>query len=383
MRARKWVWWAMAAVLCGLALVAGVAARSEPVDRALQIRAPEIVGGVKWINSKPLTLVELRGKVVLIDFWEYTCLNCIRTFPYLKQWHEKYADKGLVIIGVHTPEFAFAGETENVEQAVKRFGMKHPVVLDTNYIIWHSYANRYWPAKFMVDKDGYVRYFHFGEGAYGATETQIQALLREANPEVELPDIGDVLREEDKPGAVCYPTTRETYAGYQRGGPAGTFGNPNGYQPGRAVGYRDPGNHEDGRIYLEGRWRAEREAVISARDRDEPRDYLALKYHAIGVNAVLRPEDDAPSPIRVWLEQDGKPLRREDAGEDVQFDDEGRSYMDVAAPRMYHIIQNEKFGQHELRLATGAAGLGIYAFTFVSCAIPKDVPGLAIPALPQ
>ena len=148
--------------------------------------APELAGTQAWINSAPLKIQGLRGKVVLIDFWTYTCINCIRTFPYLKLWHSKYADDGLVIIGVHAPEFQFEHELENVQQAVTNHGISWPVVQDNDFETWRAYQNHYWPTKYLIDKDGIMRYSHVGEGAYAETESQIRALLEEAGADLSL-----------------------------------------------------------------------------------------------------------------------------------------------------------------------------------------------------
>ena len=150
-----------------------------------ELLAPELTQVFSWINSEPLTLEGLRGDVVLIDFWTYTCINCIRTLPYLKDWHDKYADLGLTIIGVHTPEFDFEKKKENVIDAVAEYGLKYPVVQDNDFGTWRAFENRYWPAKYLIDKDGYIRYTHFGEGAYQETEEKIRELLMETSSGVE------------------------------------------------------------------------------------------------------------------------------------------------------------------------------------------------------
>ena len=141
--------------------------------------APEFQGISNWINSEPLTMEGLRGKVVLIDFWTLACHNCIETMPYLKDWHEKYTEQGLVIMGVHTPEFDFEHETKNVVNSTIRYGLEYPVAQDNDFATWDSYSNRYWPAEYLIDKDGIVPYRHFGEGAYEETENQIRGLLGE------------------------------------------------------------------------------------------------------------------------------------------------------------------------------------------------------------
>lgn len=140
-------------------------------------KAPEFTGIEKWLNSEPLTVAGQRGKVVLIDFWTYTCINCIRTLPHVRQWHEKYRDKGLVVVGVHTPEFAFEKSTGNVQAAIKRFGIGYPVAQDNAYATWNAWRNQYWPAIYLIDAEGNVVYKHFGEGNYAETEAAIQKAL--------------------------------------------------------------------------------------------------------------------------------------------------------------------------------------------------------------
>lgn len=139
--------------------------------------APEFTGIEKWLNSEPLTMESLRGKVVLVDFWTYTCINCIRTLPYVTSWYQKYKDQGLVVVGVHTPEFPFERSTPNVEKALQRFGITYPVAQDNRYATWTAYRNQYWPAAYLIDKQGKVVYSHFGEGRYKETEAEIQRLL--------------------------------------------------------------------------------------------------------------------------------------------------------------------------------------------------------------
>jgi thiol-disulfide isomerase/thioredoxin len=163
-----------AALLAAPYLHAGAAPLERPVA------APEFTGIDRWLNSAPLSMQGLRGKVVLVDFWTYTCINCIRTLPHVKSWHEKYKDKGLVVVGVHTPEYPFERSTANVQAAIKRFGIAYPVAQDNRYATWQAYGNQYWPAVYLVDRRGRIVYTHFGEGAYAETEARIRALLDEA-----------------------------------------------------------------------------------------------------------------------------------------------------------------------------------------------------------
>ncbi|HYL96549.1 MAG TPA: redoxin domain-containing protein, partial [Terriglobales bacterium] len=227
-----------------------------------QVRAPEI--GRVWLNSPPLSLRQLRGRVVLIDFWDYTCVNCLRTLPYIQAWHERYRDKGLTVIGVHTPEFTFAQYESNVERAVRDLGLTYPVVIDSNYELWKAFANRYWPTKYLLDGEGYLRYAHFGEGAYGDTEQAMQELLREINPRLELPPIMEPVRETDRPGAVCFQPSPELYLGHRRG----RIGNNNGFREDEIADYSLPGKLEEGQFYAQGRWASTAEYFESAAEGD-------------------------------------------------------------------------------------------------------------------
>lgn len=170
------MWKTIVTALClclaatGCAQSAGQPARPEP--------APEFVGAGKWLNSPPLTIAGLKGKVVLVEFWTFECINCLHVMPHVIDWHRKYRDQGLVVVGVHTPEFAEEADATNVAAAVQRFGIEYPVVQDNDYRTWNAYANRFWPAIYLIDRDGAIVYRHYGEGAYDATEDRIRALLK-------------------------------------------------------------------------------------------------------------------------------------------------------------------------------------------------------------
>jgi thiol-disulfide isomerase/thioredoxin len=329
-----------------------------------RIHAPDFPADVTWLQGGPLSLRELRGKPVLIDFWDYTCLNCIRTLPYLKEWHWRYGGTGLTIVGVHAPEFSFAHNVENVRRAIAAQGLEYPIVLDNNRAIWEAYANRYWPAKYLIDGEGYLRYYHFGEGAYGETEKAIQKLLRETAPEAVLPGLMEPVRDEDAPGAVCYRVTPELYLGYQRG----RIGNTSAIAPDTPTVYSDLDKHAEGFFYLEGDWMLTGEA--SARPvgaKGESR--LHVRYMAKEVNLVMHP------PLvdrqgRVELLQDAAPLAAEDAGEDVSIDD-GKAVVRVNEPRMYRLVNNCSIDTHDLTLVTRTDGIMLYAFTFTGCLVPE------------
>jgi thiol-disulfide isomerase/thioredoxin len=318
------------------------------------IFAPEPVGG-EWLQGGPVSLSALRGKgVALIDFWDYTCINCIRTLPYVVQWHRRYAQDGLVIIGVHAPEFNFARQGEFVAQAVKDFQIEYPVVLDNNYVIWRAYSNRFWPAKYLVDSAGRIRYYHYGEGGYRETEALIQSLLAEINPGLRLPQPMDPVRDTDRPGAVCHRVTPELYLGHQRG----QFGNPQGVESGYPQDYRDPGVRMEGMVYLNGRWTVGDESAEAA----APNASIAIRYTAKEVNLVMAPSSQGPVRVEMSLESDQK------SGQDARAED-GHLVVAVDRPRMYNLVANDEVRSGGLKLTATGAGLNAYAFTFTSCTL--------------
>src|SRR3989338_3088212 len=204
-------------------------------------KAPNFAGIEKWINSMPLTMDRLNGKVVLVDFWTYTCINCIRTIPYLNEWDKKYRNDGLVIVGVHTPEFEFEKKYENVLKAVSEYQIKYPVAQDNNYATWSAYQNRYWPHKYLIDMDGYIRYDHIGEGNYDETEKMIQVLLKERMERIKRIEYNkpDISQPQNTINVDFYNiNTPEIYFGYKFS--RGNFGNPEGIKPNQIVDYKFP-----------------------------------------------------------------------------------------------------------------------------------------------
>lgn len=323
-------------------------------------------GASAWLNAEALTPASLKGKIVLVDFWEYTCVNCLRTLPYEKAWYERYKRYGFEIIGVHTPEFAFGAEQANVAAALQRLGITWPVALDNDRAIWNRYHNDAWPHAFLFDAHGQLVAEHVGEGDYEQTETTIARLVHAARPGVTLPPPMALLPQDSytKPGAVCYPQTPETYA-------QAPLGNGEGHRSDEVVAYHDPvRGHRDGVLYLEGAWFNARQAMVHAREDASAHDHIALRYHAMQVVAVLKPESD--KPITVYIRQDGAALRPADAGSDVHYDAQGRSYVVVDAARAYDLVMNRHFGHHDLELAPREYGLGVYSFAFESCQVGVD-----------
>ena len=335
--------------------------------------APEFAGTQEWINSQPLLMQELRGKVVLIDFWTYSCINCIRTLPFLQTWHERYADQGLVIVGVHTPEFEFEKVYDNVVQATKDMGVAWPVVQDNGRSVWDSYNNRFWPAKYLIDKDGVIRYRHFGEGRYAETEQEIRRLLEDvgaASEALAMPLPEDQQRATN-PSDGESKRTPELFAGWN-------FVTSH-FQSGRGlyVGQVDPYDHNrdevveleipreihPDRIYFKGSWYIGPESVRHARETDDYSDSVVLAYSARSVNAVLTSESGEPYKVRVKVQ--GQYLTEENKGDDIIIGEDGESYLMVAAPRAYKIIEHTEWMQHQvLELFSMSDDFGLFSFTF-------------------
>jgi len=349
-------------VLLGVALMVFALWRGGYCDELTPRTAAPDFHGERWFNSPPLGLAQLHGKIVLVDFWEYTCINCIRTFPYLRRWNELYSPAGLVIIGVHTPEFAFAKNPANVANAIKRFGFSFPVVLDNNETIWSAFHNAAWPADFLIDKDGRIAYMHNGEGDYGDTELEIRKLLKEAKPSLDFSSARFALPADanaDMDAAVCRRATPETYLGFARGE---NFANPGGEDQTQEVHYIPPPMVPTDNFALDGDWKAGDEFVRHMRSSAQPKDAVQLHYQAKAVYLVAGSDDGTPKALYVM--QDGKLLPPNSWGVDVKADTQRAPYIALGSKRMYYVVNNPEFGEHHLALLTGSPGVSLYSFTF-------------------
>ena len=332
--------------------------------------APEFSGITQWLSSGPLTMEGLRGQVVLIDFWTYTCINCIRTLPYLIEWNEKYADKGLTIVGVHAPEFEFEKVTENVIEASAELGVVWPVAQDNDFRTWRSYNNRFWPAKYLIDANGLVRYRHFGEGAYDETEEQIRNLLTEAGVDVAgvaaNPDTGPAFDPRAQGTSRADQQTREIYGGWSRNASGFYIADVRYHEGGAGATqvYRDPGGHVNQFIYLNGQWTSDLEAIEHARETEDYEDYIALKFFARSVNAVVNIEEGV-EPFEVQVTLADAPLKENEAGADIVIEAD-RSYFTVDEPRLYEVVSLPEFGEGELKFASKSADFALFALTFGS-----------------
>ena len=307
-------------------------------------KAPELVGTQEWINSEPLTIENLRGKVILVDFWTYSCINCIRTLPYLKSWHEKYGNNGLVIIGVHTPEFEFEKDYGNVKNAVEKYKIKYAVVQDNNYATWNAYNNHYWPRKYVVDKDGNIRYDHIGEGAYEETEKVIIDLLKEIKP-----DVSNVTINISSDVNFSEIGTPELYFGYKFS--RTSLGNEEGFSPGDVVDYKHAEINRPNTIYLSGSWKNEADKMIAVGNSS-----IFLLYKAKNVNIVA----GGDSSIDVFL--DDNYLQKNSYGTDAKAENE-KSIVRIDSHRLYNIVSTPDYEIHVLQI-NASNGFEIYTFTF-------------------
>ncbi len=359
----------------------------EPTEaERLQMRADEIradatvtdlVGLNGWLNGAEtsIALEIAKGNVVLIDFWTYTCINCVRTLPFLTEWDRKYRDHGLVIIGVHTPEFEFEERIENVEVAIAEHGIEYLVAIDNDYRTWRAFENRWWPRKFLIGPtdDGTamgVRYDHIGEGHYEESEHAIRNALEAVGKDLsDIPFGVDVPAPRRQTGVPRQ--TRELYAGWSRNnGSGGPYAGQDAYfLAGTDVDtlYHDVDlqDREHHFFYLEGLWRTDRQSIIHARETDDLEDYMALLVRGRTANVVLTVAENG-SPFNVYVELDGRWLFPNEAGAHVQWDDEGRSFIRVTENDLYRLLNLPDWSEHELKLRSNSDQFRIWAFTFGS-----------------
>ncbi|MGY2261738.1 cytochrome c biogenesis protein DipZ [Pseudomonas sp. SDO55104_S430] len=326
-----------------------VSASTLPVEGKL----PPLDGAVQWLNSPPLDAQALKGKVVLVDFWTYSCINCLRSLPYVKAWAEKYRDQGLVVIGVHAPEFAFERNVDNVTKAMKDLGISYPVAIDNEFKIWRAFNNEYWPAHYFADAQGRIRYHHFGEGEYDESERVIQQLLREAGAS----KVSDGLINAKADGVQMAPDNNEvqspeTYVGYQR---AEHFVPDTSLVPDKVSSYQTPAQLALNDWSLDGQWKVGPEhATASA-----PASRIVYRFHARDLHLVLGPGADG-KPVRFKVLIDGK-APESDHGMDVAPDGSGT----VTEQRLYQLVrQNGGVQDRTFSIEFLDPGASAYAFTF-------------------
>lgn len=313
---------------------------------------PPLDGAVQWINSPPLSAADLRGKVVLVDFWTYSCINCLRSLPYVNAWAEKYKDQGLVVIGVHAPEFAFEKDINNVAKAVKDLNIGYPVAIDNNYAIWRGFNNRYWPAHYFIDAKGRIRGHHFGEGNYDESEKMIQQLLAEANNK----PVSTSLVTSTATGVGLAASMRdiqspETYIGYSR---AENFVSEGGQVPDQSHRYTAPTALQINQWALGGNWKVGEESAVQLSDQGR----LSYRFHARDLHLVMGSSTAKPIHFRVTL--NGKAPGKNHG---VDTDENGMGI--VTGQRLYQLIrQTQPIVDQTFDIEFFEPNVEIFAFTF-------------------
>ena len=328
-------------------------APAPAADLPVEGRLPPLDGATAWLNSAPLTPEALRGKVVLVNFWTYSCINCLRTLPYLKTWAERYRNDGLVVIGVHTPEFGFEHDTGNVKRALANLNIRYPVAVDSDYRIWNAFGNQYWPAFYLVDAQGRVRYHHFGEGDYTQAEQAIQQLLADngrATPTAtpQAPQASGALAPAD-PRDIG---SGETYVGYRE---AQGNANPERVQGDAAAAYTVPRQLGLNQWAFGGQWNVGAESAVAG----APQANIAYRFHARDLHLVLAPDADG-KPVRFRISIDGAPPGAAH-GADVAADGTGVA----TGARLYQLVrQSGHIEDHTFEIRFLDPGAHVYSFTF-------------------
>jgi thiol-disulfide isomerase/thioredoxin len=331
----------------------GISHHAGPAPLVDEGPLPGFEGATGWLNSAPLTAAGLAGKVVLVDFWTYTCINWLRTLPYVRAWAEAYEDRGLVVVGVHTPEFPFERDVENVREAARSLKVGYPIALDGDYAVWQAFDNRYWPAVYIADREGRIRHHQFGEGGYEACERVIQQLLREDAGERgggELVSVTAAGLEAQADWASL--ESPETYLGYRQ---AERFASPGGAAHDEPRTYAAPESLRLNHWALVGDWTIEARASVL----DRADGGIAFRFHARDVNLVLRRRARAtPAPFRVLV--DGEP-----PGDAHGADVDEQGHGTLLEPRLYQLVREPgPIADRTFEITFLAASVEAYVFTF-------------------
>jgi len=341
--------WKALASLCVASAAIAMAVKPTPA-RSGDITMPA-AAATEWLNSAPLTAADLRGKVVVIQFWTYTCINWRRTLPYIRAWDAKYRAQGLVVIGVHTPEFDFEKNVDNVRSALGEMHIDYPVAIDNEHAIWNAFHNVFWPALYLIDAKGHIRYQQFGEGEYARTERQIQKLLAESgvHPSNNLAVVAPLGAE--IPADLKNLRSPESYVGYEM---AERFASKGGAVPNRQHEYVAPKHLSLNEWALSGSWAIRREAAVL----DAANGKIVFRFHARDLNLIMAPVSEAPVRFRVLI--DGH-----STGSSSGADIDEQGYGTVSGARMYQLIrQSEKIADREFVIEFLSSGVSVYDFTF-------------------
>ncbi|MFL6402556.1 MAG: thioredoxin family protein [Nitrososphaeraceae archaeon] len=352
-------------------------AQFQQIDKSQFIKAPEFAqvdGYINTYNNSPLTLSSLKGKVVLVDFWTYSCINCIRTIPYINDWNQKYADKGLVIVGVHSPEFEFEKNYDNVKAAVQRLGITYPVILDSDHGTWNAYGNQYWPRHYLIDNQGYIRDNHIGEGGYDQTEKAIQSLLAERAAQMGMKEISfdtkptTMIKQNSLQSVdLRQATTPEIYVGYDKA--RAPIGNPEGFKPSQTISYSISPNtsFKPSIVYLQGNWKNNPDNMELQSDTGR----IALIYYAKSANMVaggkgggiVSNDNDKQGEVGVHGQAAAtltSNMSNKSLGEDLSSDGSFR----IDRQRLYNLAMHNDYNAHSIVIDVKGKGFQLYTFTF-------------------
>ena len=314
-------------------------------------KAPDLVGISDYLNTSPEKLSkDMENKVILYDIWTYSCVNCIRTLPYITAWDEKYAEQGLLIIGIHSPEFEFEKNAENVQVAMDKYGIDYPVVLDNDMKTWKAFENNYWPRKYIADHQGNLRYDHIGEGGYQETEKIIQQLLEERSKAMKIEAMSSTSLVSIEEFEHTLFRTPELYLGYKFAQNRNQLGSEEGFQHEKIVKYYEPNNIELDKFYPIGNWNNQEDSM----ELTQTNGSIKLSYNAKEVNIVT----ENYAELEIFL--DGIPLTKENQGTDIV---EGNK-LKVSNPGMYNIISDETSSIHIMEIKIQGEGFRIFTFTF-------------------
>jgi cytochrome c biogenesis protein CcdA/thiol-disulfide isomerase/thioredoxin len=335
--------------MSGAMMRSGTAAAAPPIEGEL----PSLAGAVAWLNSPPLTPQALRGRVVLVDFWTYSCINCLRSLPYIKAWNERYKDHGLTIVGVHSPEFAFEKDEDNVRRAVRQLGVSYPVALDNDLSVWRAFNNQYWPAHYFIDAQGRIRGHHFGEGEYPRSELLLRTLLVEAgNHDLPPPVSGMQAEGVERAADESEILSPETYLGFER---AENFAAREPLERDRTLRYSLPASLPLNGWALAGTWNVGLESAVAT----QAGDRLVFRFHARDLHLVLGPGPDG-QPVRFRVTLDGAPPG---ASHGADTDESGNG--EVREQRLYQLIrQAPPVQDRTFTIEFLSPGVRAYSFTF-------------------
>ena len=321
------------------------------IDKSKYKIAPDIVGIAHYLNTTPEKLNEqIKDKVVLYDIWTYSCINCIRTLPYITAWDDKYADEGLLVVGIHSPEFEFEKDPENVQMAIDKHGINYPVVLDNDMETWKAFENRYWPRKYIADHEGYIRYDHIGEGGYQETEKIIQQLLKErANSlGIQMASAEQLVDIDEFEHSLF--RTPELYFGYKFAQNRNQLGSEEGFQPGKIVTYSEPESIDLHKFYLTGEWKNHEDSMELISETGS----IKLLYNAKEVNIVT----DEKAELELFL--DGETLSEKYSGVDIT----SGNILTESEPNLYNIVNADESSSHIMEIKVKGKGFQIFTFTF-------------------